>query len=85
MVERGVVIGGVMICGSFLLAALLNRSAMEEMPVRPAPAAVMAPMNPAAETQVAPGVVECAKGEVDARPSVAQTEHPPAKRCRERD
>jgi hypothetical protein len=28
--ERGVVVGGLMICGSFLLAALLNRCAMEE-------------------------------------------------------
>lgn len=30
--ERGVVVGGLMICGSFLLAASLNRSAMEEAP-----------------------------------------------------
>jgi hypothetical protein len=30
--ERGVVVGGLMICGSFLLAASLNRSAVEETP-----------------------------------------------------
>jgi len=36
--ERGVVVGGLMICGSFLLAASLNRSAVKETR-RAAPAA----------------------------------------------
>jgi hypothetical protein len=41
--ERGVVVGGLMICGSFLLAASLNRSAVNE--VAPAePAAAQAPI-----------------------------------------
>ena len=43
--ERGVVIGGLMICGSFLLAAMLNRSAMEEVPA-PAPPPVVQPAAP---------------------------------------
>jgi hypothetical protein len=30
--ERGVVVGGLMICGSFLLAVSLNRSAVNEAP-----------------------------------------------------
>lgn len=30
--ERGVVVGGLMICASFLLAASLNRSAVDETP-----------------------------------------------------
>lgn len=38
--ERGVVVGGLMICGSFLLAATLNRSAVKETP----PAQPIAPM-----------------------------------------
>jgi len=43
--ERGVVVGGLMICGSFLLAASLNRSAVKETP--PAePPAVEAPLPP---------------------------------------
>jgi hypothetical protein len=43
--ERGVVVGGLMICGSFLLAASLNRSAVNE--TSPAePAAAEAPMAP---------------------------------------
>lgn len=43
--ERGVVVGGLMICGSFLLAASLNRSAVEEAP--PAePTAAEAPVTP---------------------------------------
>lgn len=40
-----------MICGSFLLAALLNRSAMEEKPAPAAPArSSTSPMGPAAVT-----------------------------------
>ncbi|WP_218043051.1 hypothetical protein [Steroidobacter gossypii] len=43
--ERGVVVGGLMICGSFLLAAMLNRSAMEEVPAPAAtPSAVVPPV-----------------------------------------
>ena len=43
--ERGVVVGGLMICGSFLLAASLNRSAVKE--TRPAaPAVAEAPITP---------------------------------------
>jgi hypothetical protein len=52
-VERGVVIGGLMICGSFLLAALLNRSAMEERPA-PAPVAPIETAVPAAQPVVQP-------------------------------
>ena len=40
--ERGVVVGGLMICGSFLLAAALNRSAVKETPPA-APAIAEAP------------------------------------------
>ena len=43
--ERGVVVGGLMICGSFLLAASLNRSAVEETPPA-APAVAEAPITP---------------------------------------
>lgn len=35
-----------MICGSFLLAAMLNRSAMEERPVPPPPAVVQPAITP---------------------------------------
>jgi hypothetical protein len=42
--ERGVVVGGLMICGSFLLAASLNRSAVKETP--PAAPAAAAPITP---------------------------------------
>jgi hypothetical protein len=80
-VERGVVIGGLMICGSFLLAALLNRSAMEEVPAAApaAPVTVVAPLGtPAPRVEIGSGSSDCA--EVDARvaaqPSVTQTEQP---------
>jgi hypothetical protein len=43
--ERGVVVGGLMICGSFLLAASLNRSAVKETPPDE-PAAIQAPVTP---------------------------------------
>jgi hypothetical protein len=43
--ERGVVVGGLMICGSFLLAASLNRSAVKENPPA-APAIAEAPTTP---------------------------------------
>lgn len=79
--ERGVVIGGLMICGSFLLAALLNRSAMEEMPTRPTPAAVVAPItSPEVEADVVPASVECSKAELAAS-SVTKTEQIAADRC----
>lgn len=50
IVERGVVVGGLMICGSFLLAAMLNRSAMEEVP---------APVPPVVQPVAAPGATDC--------------------------
>lgn len=78
--ERGVVIGGLMICGSFLLAALLNRSAVEEVPAPPPPPAVVTPLNPAApEPGVAPRPVECA--EIDTDPAATKTEQPASDRC----
>jgi hypothetical protein len=43
--ERGVVVGGLMICGSFLLAASLNRSAVNEVP-RSEPPAAEVPLAP---------------------------------------
>ena len=45
IVERGVVVGGLMICGSFLLAASLNRSAVKEAQPAESPAAE-APITP---------------------------------------
>lgn len=47
--ERGVVVGGLMICGSFLLAVSLNRSAVEERPPAEPPAVepLIAPPLPA--------------------------------------
>jgi hypothetical protein len=62
-VERGVVIGGLMICGSFLLAAMLNRSAMEERPA-PAPGvpieAVVPVAPPAIQPAGAASIADCA-------------------------
>lgn len=54
--ERGVVVGGLMICGSFLLAALLNRSAMDEVP-ESIPAAPVDVPAPAVSPVVAPPAV----------------------------
>lgn len=70
--ERGVVVGGLMICGSFLLAAMLNRSAMEEAPP-PVPA-------PVAVQPVAPGVADCAESSpsVDTNAPAVETEPPAA-------
>lgn len=53
--ERGVIVGGLMICGSFLLAALLNRSAMEEMPApaTTAPAVVAPVIAPTSDSKAA--------------------------------
>jgi hypothetical protein len=85
-VERGVVIGGLMICGSFLLAAMLNRSAMEEVPAPAAPAAVIAPMSPPVpEAAVAPSPADCAEVEADATAAVTEKEQPPPDRCRDPD
>jgi hypothetical protein len=70
-VERGVVVGGLMICGSFLLAAMLNRSAMEERPVPVPPAAV--------QPVIAPGAVDCAEVNTRAEADDAAVEaEPPA-------
>ncbi|MDY6945323.1 MAG: hypothetical protein SXG53_06365 [Pseudomonadota bacterium] len=85
--ERGVVVGGLMICGSFLLAALLNRSAMEEAPA-PAPAAaetVVSPVvAPASQLEIAPGSTVCAEAQAHGNTpaSVTQTERS-APTCRD--
>jgi hypothetical protein len=81
IVERGVVIGGLMICGSFLLAALLNRSAMEEAPAPPpiAPVTTVAPLGaPTSGVEIQPGSDSCTEAEirVEAQSSVTQTEQP---------
>jgi hypothetical protein len=55
-VERGVVVGGLMICGSFLLAALLNRSAMDEVPA-PIPAVPVDVTAPAVSPMIDPAAV----------------------------
>lgn len=84
--ERGVVIGGLMICGSFLLAALLNRSAMEEAPTPAAPAAVLAPISPpVSEAEVAPSLDDCGEAEAEAVPAVTEKEQAPPDRCRDPD
>jgi hypothetical protein len=63
IVERGVLVGGLMVFGSFLLATLLNRSAMEEIPPAPPPPPVtlVAPINPpAVDAGLAPSAGGCA-------------------------
>lgn len=72
-----------MVCGSFLLAALLNRSAMEEVPTPAAPAAVIVPMSPTAETELAPSVTDCAEAEsrADAHPVAIETNQAAAQPC----
>ncbi|MET0535404.1 MAG: hypothetical protein ABW171_14400 [Steroidobacter sp.] len=60
--ERGVVVGGLMICGSFLLAASLNRSAVKEAPLDE-PVAAQAPLTPTipvVPVAVESGSTECA-------------------------
>lgn len=72
-----------MIFGSFLLAALLNRSAMEEVPASPAtPVGAVAPMSPAVSeaAQVPVGCVE-AEARIDSQPSGAQVEQAALDRC----
>lgn len=52
--DRGVVVGGLMICGSFLLATSLNRSAVKETPpAAPAAAPAEAPIAPALSSEPA--------------------------------
>ena len=81
MVERGVVVGGLMICGSFLLAAMLNRSAMEERPA-PATAVPIEAVVPVAPVSVqpaaTPAVADCneASTRADAHGSIEETEPP---------
>jgi hypothetical protein len=75
--ERGVVVGGLMICGSFLLAASLNRSAVKE--TRPAtPASAEAPIDPPQPAAVPvdqPKSVTCAENaNGSANPPVAGDE-----------
>jgi hypothetical protein len=70
-----------MICGSFLLAALLNRSAMEELPATApvAPATVVAPTSPAGSgAQIDARKTECAESRTrtDADSPVAPAEQP---------
>lgn len=79
IVERGVLVGGLMVFGSFLLAALLNRSAMEEVPAPPpvAPVTVGAPLDAAAaEATLAPISSACAatKAQVDSEAPLPQAE-----------
>lgn len=55
--ERGVVVGGLMICGSFLLAVTLNRSAVEEIPPAEraaAEASIAPPLPPVAVDELKP-------------------------------
>lgn len=70
--ERGVVVGGLMICGSFLLAAMLNRSAMEERPVPVPP--------PAVQPAITPSVTDCAEANTraDANDATVEAEPPAA-------
>lgn len=80
--ERGVVIGGLMICGSFLLAAMLNRSAMKEVPAPAAAAPIEAgaPLAPASvQPATTPVVTACAEvnTRADAHSTTAEAE--PAK------
>lgn len=74
--ERGVVVGGLMICGSFLLAAMLNRSAMEE---RPVPIEAVVPIAPpSVQPAATPTVADCneANSRADAQGSAAEAEPP---------
>lgn len=69
--ERGVVVGGLMICGSFLLAASLNRSAVKETPPaeQPAVAAPITPPLPAVSVD-STRPEACTPAENGARPTV---------------
>lgn len=79
--ERGVVVGGLMICGSFLLAALLNRSAMEDRP-KPATAVPLESVVPVPPPSLQPAgassIADCAEvnTRADAHGSAAEAEPP---------
>ncbi len=73
--ERGVVVGGLMICGSFLLAVSLNRSAVEETqplepPVVEAPVPSTLPVMGVEAAEAEP----CAAGTNGDKPPVASDE-----------
>ncbi|MFC4311202.1 hypothetical protein ACFPN2_19040 [Steroidobacter flavus] len=78
--ERGVVIGGLMICGSFLLAAMLNRSAMEERPApAPVPIEAVVPVSPPAVQPAGAGAIsDCAdvNTRADAHGAAVEAEPP---------
>ena len=79
IVERGVVVGGLMICGSFLLAAMLNRSAMEEGPATSVPIEAVVPVTaPAVQPAATPAAADCneASTHADAHDSAAEAEAP---------
>jgi hypothetical protein len=79
IVERGVVVGGLMICGSFLLAAMLNRSAMEERPATAVPIKAVVPVAPpAVQPAATPAGADCneASARADAHDSAAEAEAP---------
>ena len=70
--ERGVVVGGLMICGSFLLAAMLNRSAMEEVPAPVPPPVAVQPL-------ATPNAADCADASPGAEKNAPAVEvEPPA-------
>lgn len=74
--ERGVVVGGLMICGSFLLAASLNRSAVNETPPDDEPIAATAPIAPPlpAVSVDEPKPASCSPDETDSEEPVAGDE-----------
>ncbi len=78
MVERGVIVGGLMICGSFLLAAMLNRSAMEERPAPATAVPVVPVVAPAVQPAGAETITDCTdvKTRTDAHGAAVETEPP---------
>ena len=63
--ERGVVVGGLMICGSFLLAVSLNRSAVREAALEePKPVACAAEAKPEPGATDEPGADERSRGDL---------------------
>lgn len=79
--ERGVIVGALMICGSFLLAAMLNYSAMEEAPAAPVPIKSVAPVAPPVlQPAAAPSPIDCAEmnTRVDANRPTVDAEPPRA-------
>ena len=74
--ERGVVVGGLLICGSFLLAVSLNRSAVEELPADDS-GAVQAPVSapiPTVSVDAKPQPEACATDEKRSNESAAPEE-----------